>query len=60
MCLNKQENLNNDGGDECPRGMAPLLASGGRGGGRNSKIQSCRQPLNNCEVFFLKVFLKFF
>nr|CAD2158819.1 unnamed protein product [Meloidogyne enterolobii] len=47
MCLNKQENLNNDGGDECPRGMAPLLASGGRGGGRNSKIQSCRQPLNN-------------
>ena len=51
MCLNKQENLNNDGGDECPRGMAPLLAFGGRGGGRNNKIQSCRQPLNNCEVF---------
>uniref|UniRef100_A0A915LIZ3 BPTI/Kunitz inhibitor domain-containing protein n=1 Tax=Meloidogyne javanica TaxID=6303 RepID=A0A915LIZ3_MELJA len=47
MCLNKQENLNNDGGDECPRGMAPLLASGGRGGGRNNKIRSCRQPLNN-------------
>uniref|UniRef100_A0A915NQP4 BPTI/Kunitz inhibitor domain-containing protein n=1 Tax=Meloidogyne floridensis TaxID=298350 RepID=A0A915NQP4_9BILA len=63
MCLNKQENLNNDGGDECPRGMAPLLASGGRGGGRNNKIQingagsssykkcpegsSCVQSINN-------------